>query len=160
MVPTAYRVLLGLGSTAVLPCSSAPTSTLCTYPTLPHVLMIESFLYSRPSAEAQNVAKTSHSGNGVTVPSPPAFYSSTVCNTLPCFKPEGVPHTRKPAATYMRTLVSRLGHRGFMHNCPYPYPPSKLGTVPSDCPFSGHVASYSETSVYISPLSLVDPTWS
>ncbi len=46
------------------------------------------------------MAKTSHSGNGVTVPSPPTLYSSTVCNChiiLPCFKPEDV-HMQKPAA--------------------------------------------------------------
>ncbi len=86
----------------------------------------------------------SHSDSGVTVPSPPTFYSSTVCNChiiLPCFRPEGVRHTRKPAAAYRRTLVFGLSHRGYVQNCPYPYPPSKLGTVPYDGPFSGRVLS-------------------
>ncbi len=50
-------------------------------------------------------------------------------------------HTRKSTAAYTRTLVFGLSHRGTAQNCPYPYPPSKLGTVPSDSPFSGHVVS-------------------
>ena len=50
-------------------------------------------------------------------------------------------HTQKPAAAYTRTLVFGLSHCSTAQNCPYPYPPSKLGTVPSDSPFSGPVVS-------------------
>ncbi len=46
-----------------------------------------------------------------------------------------------PQLPYMCTFVFGLSHRGFTQNCPYPYPPSKMGTMPSDCPFSGQVVS-------------------
>ncbi len=116
----------------------------------------------------QNVAKMSHSNNGVTVPSPPTFYSSAVCNChiiLLCFRPEvsfwsGI--TVICYGIYMHNTVLTEKHANACgirrnpqlpisldlvivaqrKNCPYPYFPSKLGTtVPSDSPYSGHVVS-------------------
>ncbi len=39
-----------------------------------------------------------------------------------------------PQLPYKRTLVFGLSHHGSALHCLYPSPPSKLGTVPSDCP--------------------------
>ncbi len=122
------------------------------------------FSYSRQSAEASVLLQ--RCPTVAMVPLSPALLLCipALCVTVKSFSFISGLKTynrhENPQLPNMCTLVFGLSHRGFALICPYPYPPCKLGTMPSDCPFSKHVVSnFGDTSLR-SSLSLMDPTWS